>query len=299
MNKLSLSAPERQAKMRQVIIQRESPAEVNSQNHPKELDDEEVQLLDYRTEIDKTSLLKWRSLIDYPIVLEWTFTPVEIRHLMDSMQVSLISKRLSSLHREELDEIIQRLDRELSQISSPHGWFCRFARCSPKDGCRAWPLLSSKQVVEQVVTSVRAQQALQHGGTTLYLCRYLPNWDPHREVRVFVYRGRVTAISQYTARSHYFERLTDEQLERVAHRILQELTELMGRLIEAFSTSNFTCDMYIEEDRVRIVEFNSFGYWLAAGSGHFHWLTDRALLYGTNEELYFRIGELSGSQIRI
>ncbi len=48
-------------------------------------------------------------------------------------------------------------------------------------------------------------------------------------------------------------------LDLVEHKLLSPLETQIG-------TSNFTCDIYVEKSLdTRVIEFNSFGYWLAAG----------------------------------
>ena len=39
----------------------------------------------------------------------------------------------------------------------------------------------------------------------------------------------------------------------------------------------------MESVPIRIIEFNSFGYWLAAGSCLFHWLDDAEILKGPTQ----------------
>lgn len=178
-----------------MIIQRRAfdGDNMNSLNHSK---GPEVRDFDYNTEISKTDLKNWKDMIEYPVAFEWTFTRTESRHLVESMDVSLISHELSSTHQEELEEIIERLSIKLP--AAPVGWFFRFNQASPKDGKRNWPIKTAKEVIEQVVTSVRARRCLKEEDHTMYFCHYQPEWDPDRELGVFVYKGRVTAISQYT-----------------------------------------------------------------------------------------------------
>lgn len=273
---------------KQIIIQRRQWDEktMNSMNHAKDPDDDLVKNLDYETELNKTNLQHWRNLISYPIIFEWTFDRQEVKDLLDAMKVSLQTFKFSSLHEEELERIISRLENALPKSST--GWFFRFDQSSPKDGAGKWPMITARHVILQVVTSERARQCLQTG-STLYFCYFEPHWDPHRELRVFVNQGVVTAISQYNIDTLYFSNLSDSRLKEIALTILDKMKKIMPDTCAALNLSTFICDVLVEDDEPRIIEFNSSGYWLAGGSGYFHWQHDRDLLYNTNGDVYFRV----------
>jgi hypothetical protein len=276
--------------MPMITIQRRAFDEtiMNSTNHPKDPADLEVRDLDYKTEIRKTNLKYWRTLIDYPVKFEWTFTTEEVKHFQAAMPISLISREFSSLHSEEMEAAVKRLETEL--IDSRTGWFVRFDSASPKDGKRSWPLLTASEVIEQVVTSERALRALEDGNRTLYFCYYVPRWDPQREVRVFVYKGKVTGISQYPIRSDYFRTFSDDGLKFIAGGIVSLIEKGMPEMILALNTENFVCDVYVEDHGFGgIIEFNSFGYWLASGSSYFHWMLDKSILYNREGKVVFRV----------
>jgi hypothetical protein len=267
-----------------IVIQRRNwiASAMNSNNHPK---GPEVLHLDYKTEIRRTNVSAWKDMIRYPVQFEWTFEPNEICVMKESMQVSLISNKLSSLHEEELTACIERLQKQMPEISD--GWFVRFDEASPKDGVRALPLYTAHQIIEQIVTSMRALRALEEGNRVLYFCPYQPDWNSEKELRVFVYNSRVTAISQYATKTKLFPAMSDEKLTAVAKSVTNFLDQHVSQYTSRLGTQ-FVCDIYFDIEP-RVIEFNSFGYWLASGSGYFHWLTDKEILYGDGETVVFRI----------
>jgi hypothetical protein len=67
---------------------------------------------------------------------------------------------------------------------------------------------------------------------------------------------------------------------------------ILPPILEAIGTSDVVCDVYapsLDGEDVRVVEFNSFGYWLASGSAVFHWITDRDVLYGLSDSMVVRV----------
>ena len=64
-------------------------------------------------------------------------------------------------------------------------------------------------------------------------------------------------------------------------------TEIIPKI--SASITNCVCDVYVKGDNsIHVIELNSFGYWQAAGSALFHWIHDKAKLYGEKECTYIR-----------
>eukprot|EP01112_Ceratiomyxa_fruticulosa_P014097 TRINITY_DN4013_c0_g4_i1.p1 TRINITY_DN4013_c0_g4~~TRINITY_DN4013_c0_g4_i1.p1 ORF type:complete len:299 (-),score=68.43 TRINITY_DN4013_c0_g4_i1:139-1035(-) len=266
----------------------------NTNNHSKDESDIEAKDLDYKVEIARTNLEKWSDVINYPIAFQHKFLPGEVKYLLEASHIGRISQRVSSLHTEELEQITERLELEMknNNIVSLAGWFFRFSSCSPKDGCRNFPMLSAKEIVDQIASSERAFKALTDGNTTIYLCKFDPQWVTERELRVFISKGKITAISQYNAFSRgLLSNFTQAENATIVRNIVELIEEkLFPTLLEQFGTPSFVADIYVEESLdVRVIEFNSFGYWLAAGSALFHWLKDKGKMYNTEGKIYYRL----------
>lgn len=148
-------------------------AKKNEGNNPKMECDKD---LDYNTEIAKTYLTKWKDVLNYPILFEYEFTKDERETLLDAAKIGVITKRPSSLHAEELEEIIKRLESAMKNIKEePDGWFVRFDGASPKDGKRDFPLMTAREIIEQIATSWRAMTCLDRQ-QKLYFCKFLKDW---------------------------------------------------------------------------------------------------------------------------
>lgn len=279
--------------MSQLIVERIDPdtTPCNDNNNPKDPDDEEVKDLDYTTHCQKTNLHTYMHLIDYPVAFTYEFTGREISDLLDALKVGCISRRPSSLHEDELDAIIERLEGVIPDTPLD-GWFVRFSSNSPKDGMRVFPLMSAREIIEQIASSHRAWTALRDGDTKLYFVPFDRSWKPERELRVFIRKGKVTCISQYMwSTKGIFSRMSDAELEKLGRNIVTWVEAHVPPILEKIGVSDVTCDLYWTDDGdhpFRIIEFNSYGYWSAAGAALFHWQNNRKMLYGDGN-VYFRV----------
>ena len=167
-------------------------------------------------------------------------------------------------------------------------WFFRFTRNSPKDGTPFYPVVSEQDVLEKISTSARASLALGHGNRTLYFKKYKDELNPDREMRIFVHNRNMTAISTYSTYNTDLALLPEEKLQELAAGIYSfwSCLPLPGLL-----PPSYTMDIYTSEDlsTFQIIEFNSFGYWMAAGSCMFDWLDDYKVLYGDGSTVVFRL----------
>lgn len=259
----------------------------NNCNFLKNPDDADIQHLDYDTEIAKTNLLNYAHLIDYKIHHIYTFTPDEISTLLECMNICIKVGRCSHLVDEDLEPIIRRLQ----EYWYPGQWFVRFNSCSPKDGIGSFPITTPRKLIEMIVTSHRAKCALTHSDDTLLFVPFDPTRDDNRELRVFIHHKKITAISQYNPYNlSYFSDKDDKYLHAVVNRIKLFLDPIIPTICSHVETNNLVCDIYLDhEDQPRIVEFNSFGYWLATGGVLFHWLEDKDKLYNTQNKIYLRL----------
>lgn len=264
--------------------------QVNNNNLDKDPDDLDAHNKDYQTELRKTHLLNYADLIHYPTKFTYEFTPVEVRYLQQASQISIITNKWTKLYDEELNEILERLKQNWVEGQ----YFIRFDSGSPKDGTVEFPITNPESVIMALITSKRALSALNFGYNKLYFMDYDSEFDSSKEVRVFIKNRKVTCITQYNwYKPGYFNKLNDETLQLIAKNIVNEVeNNLIPLVCDKINTNDFTVDYLVKEDlTLKIIELNSFGYWLASGSCLFNWNTDRDIMYDNqhNHNVYFRI----------
>ena len=263
---------------------------VNNNNLEKEPDDLDAKNKDYQTELSKTHLFNYIDLFDYQICFTYEFTLQESNYLKQSCQIGILTGKWPKLYDEELTQIMERLQKHWLDGR----YFIRFDSASPKDGEGNFPITNPKDLIMLLITSQRSLASLSSGYRKLYFMEFNPEFDSKKEVRVFVKDNKVTCISQYHwDEPCYFSKLNDDQLMILAKNIINEVElNLIPLITNKININNFTVDYLVKEDlTLKIIELNSFGYWLAAGSCLFNWIIDRNILYDKMNEqnVYFRI----------
>ncbi|XWV25158.1 cell division cycle 123 protein [Tupanvirus deep ocean] len=261
----------------------------NSNNHPKDPNDLEITNLDYETELNKTNLMNYAHLINYPIEWTYTFSEDDINIILKCSE-SCIKTGSIKLFQEELDPVIKNLQNYWPFNNK--AYFFRFNSCSPKDGAPDFPVINATDVITKIVTSKRAWQSMfWKKEVTMYFVEYDYNWDTSREFRVFIYKRKVTAISQYNIMIKSILAGKSNTVAKNLAKTIQNYLEngILDLICTSVGTNNVVCDIYVNDDMTcKIIEFNSFGYWLAAGSALFHWLDDKKKLYNVDGKIYIR-----------
>ena len=113
--------------------------------------------------------------------------------------------------------------------------------------------------------------------------------NTHDEFRVFIYNNNITAISTYCSEFTNYTLLSDEELTNISNMIY----DFHKSLKIQFETKSYTMDIFLNSNQqIELIEFNSFGFWLSAGSCLFDWIDDYNILYGTGDTIVFRLAEL-------
>ena len=264
----------------------------NTNNHEKHPNDVEAMNKDYKKEIFKTHLSNYMDLINYPVEWTYTFTQNETKLLSDICKIGIQVLRRPKIFSDEIEQIVDRVNKNWVNGE----WFVRSDSASPKDSMIKFPYRNPTELIDGIITSRRfylgVLDNIQFGKeTVLYFVKYGTNWNIERELRCFVRNKKLTAISQYDwFRYGFFCHLSEPELKRIAENVDLLVCDIVDKITEKIETDDFVVDLYVNDDgSLKIVELNSFGYWLASGSALFHWITDKDKLYNDLGNIYFRI----------
>lgn len=230
------------------------------------------------------------------VVLEITAEPQQ-KYFQPASQ--LAQNCAKTFFEEEANELATLLLEKYSAAAAPpcQGWFVRTSACSPKDAFQdggSGPHHSLGEALLALMASERVHRTLRkqnyaNNAMTVYLMPFDPEVNVDRELRVFVHENTVRAISQYNvySSSDIFAPMTVSDLARVARKVdVFHCNEVKPRWTTR--SSSYTMDLeYIGEngeEKIRLVELNSFGSEMAAASALFHWERDRGLLYGRTKD---------------
>jgi hypothetical protein len=115
------------------------------------------------------------------------------------------------------------------------------------------------------------------------VCLIIQPWNDmfnerKHEFRAFMYNNKITCISQQVW--HEVQNYTQEDLEYYKNIILKfENTSIY---------KNAIIDLYINDNKIHIIEYNSFGPYASAGSSLFNWHDDYDKIYNNDNKIYFR-----------
>jgi len=131
-----------------VYIDNSYLSKINTRNHQKDPNDQEILELDYETEFKKTNLMNYAKLINYPIGWSYTFTDDELVILIKYAS-DYLKNYLSMV---DMQPIVDRFSQNWVEGT----WFCRFNSKSPKDGVPNYPITCARDVINKIITSKRA-----------------------------------------------------------------------------------------------------------------------------------------------
>ena len=210
---------------------------------------------------------------------------VDLRWIKEAWRIGTQTLRFPKIFTEELQETCTKH----VWPDNPQGWFVRSELVSLKAGIHGpGPYFSLKQAIESIVTSKIGHTCFREEDTscTLYLMKWLV-LDGDREFRVFVYNGRITAISQqhWYRSNKWLNTLREEEIQAVGKAIVNHFEqEIKPRL-----NSSYVMDVVFTDDNsLYFIEPNAFGKMYGAGSALFHWEIDEDILLGQTPEIHFR-----------
>lgn len=254
--------------------------------------EKEIQAEEYQAIRQQTDYENWRTLkkIDREQVITLDETCTQI--LAQAGHIGRHTFELPQLYHEELCQVIDKIENELLETTSP--FFVRLSKCSTKGGHGGvGPFWNGKQIVRALVTSYRCVDVFSSGGICkLYVSPFNSQYNPDDEFRVFVYNKKVTCISQYNEKEDCgWGMLDDETLSLVCSNIIDLYHFLMSRAttLNICLPDSLTMDVLClrtQNFATELVEFNTFGAQMSAGSCLFDWIDDYDLLHsGKFEEM--------------
>ncbi|KAJ3215706.1 hypothetical protein HDU67_010417 [Dinochytrium kinnereticum] len=276
---------------------------------------------EYFARMSATRVGNWIKLLPFcDRIFSTQLSRQECAFIVQAAKVGSITGQRPKLFDDELAPLEKRLAGLITSHcidgQAPPLYFVRTDGVSLKDGLRGpGPFQNAQEIVDAMTTSRRCgvdlEKYLPRSRTkdgrantvqlpNLYFYPWIPELDTSDEWRVFVFRRKVTAVSQYSwAKPCSYK--DKDLLRQLAvdlssfHESLVKEAEFKGvKLPESYvmDTTAFLCAE--QTWSISLIELNSFGCQCAAGSGLFHWVRDFEILYGNTLEsaVYLRtLGE--------
>lgn len=202
--------------------------------------------------------------------------------MISAAMVSSKTGKFTNLYRDELEEWL--LENKYDEIFNGTSYFVRVNNVSLKYGQHGvGPYFKLKEIIESTVSCIDGHKPLY--ADSLILNIYLFEWVPiksYNEFRVFVYKNKITAISQQDIYNVYDE-LQNDNMSKIKL-IVAYFEDVINQKIK--HTDTYTYDFAFIENREKLdpyfIEMNSFGSLYAAGSALFHWILDHDILHNSD-----------------
>lgn len=193
---------------------------------------------------------------------------------------------------DELEDMINRY-KFLDKIFNGTEYFIRSESVSLKEGKHGiGPYKDFKSIIESIVTSRLGHSPIKEETTEikLYLCEFKKNLNRIKEFRVFVFKNKITAISQQSLYdiNDILEPLSDKDKSELIYKWIDIIKSYFESDIKQKIThiDSYVMDFAIlDDDSPYFIELNSFGKEYASGSALFGWIQDYNILYGLCEDI--------------
>lgn len=262
----------------------------NLEKDPSDPEYDQIKDLDKDLVHKQTWFHRFVDLLEQkPLIFQ--LTESERQTLQDAAKIGRLTTRRPVIV-EGLEDIEARLEREIP-FNGGEMYFIRTDSSSPKDGTPGMPATSACGALDTLSTSHRAYTAFQSGCKTLYFMPWDDTMNTKLELRVFVHKRRVCAISQYDCYSPcIFNEYSDLDLKRLGNRVITFCEAIADKINQDSMVVDIGIQPLLDKQNppIRLIELNSFGYWMCSGAGCFNWITDREKLYGRlGKKVFFRI----------
>ena len=212
-------------------------------------------------------------------------------------QIGEQTKKFSSLYKEDLEDFLE-MNKHLNYLfTSESKYFVRAENVSLKYGCHGvGPYVDLKSIIESLVTSSTGHTPIEKDTSEIKL--YLLPWIniiTDKEFRVFVYKNKITAISQqhlYQVNELLYNMNDCDRLKTISiwiNIIVNYFNNVISKKISHIDS--YVMDIALLDDNEPFfIEINSFGKEYASGSALFHWILNENILYDSANEniVYFR-----------
>ena len=246
----------------------------------------------YQQIMARTRMEKWQSALGHLVrqpELVLTISAEQQKKYFDTQlckNIAFRGVRAKTLLGDEAEDLAKELRKfsglPLAPLNS-NGWFVRTSACSTKDSQDdggAGPHGTLEDALLALFASERVHVSMKDytKDVKVYLVPFDSDVTVARELRVFVHKHQVTAISQYDVfNDSIFSTMSDVQLAELANLVrIFHCENVKNSWTKSGGIDSYVMDVEYDLDKgdIRLIELNSFGAEMAAASALFHWVQD-------------------------
>lgn len=260
---------------------------------------------DYQEHLDKHATKRWIYYFhNASDISTFAFDHIDLEWMRKANEICSITGTFSHMYDDELKETLIKYKIYDKWLKTKR-WFARTESVSLKDGeYGVGPYQNLEQVIKSLVTSTRVFKFLSADSNCLrlYFLPFLDDLDRTREFRVFVYKGKIRAISQqnfYESSMWLTELDKMDLLENFVYgKIVTPFNEIIKPKLDKLLPESYTMDFALigQDFRPYFIEPNSWGHNYAAGSALFGWEQDHDHLHSDDDYIEFRYVTTAAAQ---
>lgn len=215
--------------------------------------------------------------------------------LKNMNNLCLIKNEIPELYKEDFETMIKKYEYVDKYLKINGGHFIRTDNvCLKYSKYGNIPYDNIRMIFESILTCSIGHSPLYNTTNELHI--YLIPWikiNKSKEFRVFVYKNKITAISQqYMYQSNEILKMkTKDEKNDIINKWINIICIFFNKFIKNkfVSIENYIYDFCIlDNDLPYFIEINPFGREYSSGSALFHWINDNDKIYNTENKLYFR-----------
>lgn len=245
--------------------------------------------IDYIKKSESSYTSNWIDLlnIDYKkIIINNSY---DLKWMKEAANICKHTGKFTKLYEDELNTTVTRLEKEynLKKIFNEKEYFIRTEYVSLKTGMNGTgPYYNIKSILESIVSSKSGHSPITNDTSeiTLYLLPW-KNISKKNEFRVFVYKNNITCISQQHLYTKLYTEIELSKLNKIVNFFNNNIKKKFNNV------SSYVYDFAFIDDDINkpyFIEINPFGKEYSSGSALFHWIIDYNILYGKENNIYFR-----------
>jgi hypothetical protein len=264
-----------------------------------------VKPLDYNDKLKLTYAPYW--IDHFKTYKKFTIDLIKHSWIKDANKLCSMTGKFSHHYDDDLNNFLNDDDnKHIHKLFDDNNvFFVRTNNVSLKYSMhKCGPYNNLKMIMESLVSCIDGHTPIYDYTTELDI--YLIPWqnlNENKEFRIFVYKNRITAISQqniYSSNNFLLDDNVDENYNIIINddnkKTITNWIDIINNYFvnnirpKITHIDNYTIDLCIlDYNTPYFIELNSFGKEYAAGSALFHWIYDEnILLNDTNDDIYFR-----------
>lgn len=215
---------------------------------------------------------KWHHILNRPCSII-PYNEPEKKLLTDISKIMICggSQTLNSSNKEDLEELIIKLDNGIKKCDMGQGCFIKLSGASTKHDFAPTPIFNGITALEHLLASKRIFKHLDCYNIMIQSWR--EDVSLKAEFRVFIEDNKVIGVSQQDFCNIYQEFISIYSL--MCKDIVKMAQNIWDSITGQLEYTEATLDVWIDSDNeMHLIEINPYGIWQAAGASWFDWETD-------------------------